>query len=332
MQPKLNPDASSSSKMLHLYSLLIFSGRKHTLSNLAERLQCSKATILRLITDIELAEVLETGKDGKERWFRINKTNSSFKNVFTHENIQQLVLCRDILFGLLPEDMRNELEKTVEIAADLLIDKTVREYSLVPIAVSRVKGAIDYTPFQQIITKIMQAIPNKRICTVVYQSVKSEVEREFVVAPMRLVAYRESLYVECWRIKCQEGEEVFQPMTLAVQRIKSFQPSRKKHEFQEYPDNKTASFGFVSQSPLRLRVRFDRSVAQYVSERQWSNDQVLSDCSDGSVDLLFTTSNKEECFSWILSFGQLAEILEPPDLRFEFEEKISLLLNVYRQK
>ena len=62
MPARLNPDASSSLKMLQLYSLLLFSGRKHTLSSLAERLQCSKTTIERLISEIEVFEKVEYGK------------------------------------------------------------------------------------------------------------------------------------------------------------------------------------------------------------------------------------------------------------------------------
>ncbi|WP_156180842.1 helix-turn-helix transcriptional regulator [Desulfovibrio sp. TomC] len=329
MPVRLNSDASSSSKMLDLYSLLVFSARKHTLSSLASRLRCSKATIMRFITDIELVEVIETGKDGKERWYKINKLANMRNKIFTHEDIQQLVLCKDILFSLLPDDMRIELGKTVEGTAEFLVDKSVREYALTPIAQSRVKGFIDYTPFQQEISKIMQAIPKKRICTVVYHSAKSQQTREFTVAPMRLVAYHESLYVECWRIKEQDGQEIVQPMTLAVQRIKNFNPLAKKHKFTEYPSDESNLFGLMNKKALRLRVHFDASVSQYVSERQWSKDQVISLGTDGSVDLVFTANNKEECFSWLLSFGIFAEIVEPLDLRCEFANRLIVLKNKY---
>lgn len=330
MAQRLNHDSSSSMKMLELYSLLVFSGRKHTLTKLAERLQCSKATVLRLMTDIELAEVIDTGKDGKERWFRINKLSKNPGKVFTHENIQQLVLCRDILFSLLPADLVVELGSTVDGAAELIPDKEIRNYALTPLARSCMKGAIDYTPFQSIITKIMQVIPKKRVCTVSYRSVKSKEIREFVVAPMRIMAYHESLYVECWRIKNENGQEVVQPMTLAVQRIKSFDPMlKRKHEFTEYPVCDEMSFGFMKQASERVRVHFDEYVSMYVSERRWSEDQEIFVLDDGSLELVLTIRSKDEFFSWVLSFGQFAEIVEPVELRSEFVEKIKNLVSVY---
>ncbi len=285
------------------------------------------------MTDVELTEVIDTGKDGKERWFRINKLAKRTAKIFTHENIQQLVLCRDILFSLLPADLVVELGDTVDSAAELIPDKEIRSYALSPLARSCMKGAVDYTPFQSIVTKIMQAIPKKRVCTVLYRSIKSKEIREFVVAPMRIMAYHESLYVECWRIKNENGQEVIQPMTLAVQRIKSFDPMlKRKHEFTEYPVCDEVSFGFMKQASERVRVHFDESISMYVSERKWSEDQEIFVLDDGSIDLLLTIGSKEEFFSWILSFGQLAEIVEPIDLRDEFVCKLNSLKDVYIKK
>jgi len=329
---KLNPDATSSRKMLQLYVLLSFSGRKHTLTSLAERLQCSKATIIRLIADIELSESIETGKDGRERWYRLNKIKKNIVHNFAHEDIQGLVFCRDVIRGLLPDGILDQLTKSIDSAAKSINDVSVREYSLTQIAHSRMKGVIDYTPFQSIISIIMQAIPKKRLCAVNYLSANSQKVRDFIVAPMRMMAYHESLYIECWRIKEQDSQEVLQPMTLAVQRIKMLSPLRKKHKFTECPANNSNGFGFIDKKPIRLKVRFSASVVPYVSERQWSSDQEIVINSDGSAYLWFTTKNIEECFSWLLSFGELVEILEPMSCRIEFIQKITILLDTYKQK
>lgn len=329
MPAKLNPDASGSRKMLELYSLLIFSGKRYTLTNLAERLQCSKATILRLMDDIEQSEIIETGKDGKERWFALKKIQKTQQIYFSHENIQHLALCRDFLFYILPADIRQELDRTVQHTATLITDEKVREYSLASIASSYGKGVIDYTPFQSKITTVMQAIPKKRICNISYYSFKRKEIREFEVAPMRLLAYHESLYVECWRIKTQNEQQIKQPMTLAVHRIQSINPTRRVHTFTDLPRTEDGQFGMMRSSPIRLKIRFAEAVVQYVSERQWSHDQEIVSLPTGEIELSFTSGNEDEAIAWILSFGPNASVLEPSQFREKFINKLRKILEIY---
>lgn len=53
MPPKRNSDATAGEKLLALYSLLLFSEREFSLTELAERLRCSKQTVLRLLDQLE---------------------------------------------------------------------------------------------------------------------------------------------------------------------------------------------------------------------------------------------------------------------------------------
>ena len=58
MAKKHNDDASPSEKILGLYGLLLFTGRKYNLSSLADKFDCSKQTILRMVKTIELTHTL----------------------------------------------------------------------------------------------------------------------------------------------------------------------------------------------------------------------------------------------------------------------------------
>ena len=117
MPARLNPDASSSRKMLELYSLLLFSGRKYTLTVLAARLQCSKTTIERLISEIEAFDQVELGRDGKERWFQINRLCKNKKIQVMLEHVQQINLCKDFATIVLPAELKLEVEKNSKICS-----------------------------------------------------------------------------------------------------------------------------------------------------------------------------------------------------------------------
>lgn len=67
------PDATASQKTLLLFTTLLLSGRKQYLSELAAQLGCTKATVIRLVRNIELSGVamLETGIEDRKRWYRL---------------------------------------------------------------------------------------------------------------------------------------------------------------------------------------------------------------------------------------------------------------------
>lgn len=329
MPAKINPDASSARKMLELYMLLLFSSRQYTLTALAEILQCSKPTVQRLMTEIELFEPVEQGKKGKERWFQIKRLCGNKKIAVMFEGIQQIQFCKDIVPHLLPEGFKQEINKAVQHVASILPDETTQQIALEPIARSYIKGEIDYTPFHLDITKLMQAIPKKRMCNVIYHSLSSDCCKEFHIAPMRLLSHNGALYVECWRIKQTEHEEIIQPMILAVHRIKSLEPTRKTHCFTEPPQSKEGDFGMIKSERIGLVVKFDKSVATYVAERKWSNDQKIIDLPSGDIELTFTTSNETEALSWILSFGSNAELTFPEKLRYKIKKLLSSTMKHY---
>jgi DNA-binding IclR family transcriptional regulator len=57
MEKKRNMDGTASEKTLLLFTQLLFSGKRHWLSDLTEQFQCSKPTVIRLMTTIETSGV-----------------------------------------------------------------------------------------------------------------------------------------------------------------------------------------------------------------------------------------------------------------------------------
>lgn len=330
MPARLNPDASSSRKMLELYSLLLFSGRRYTLTALAERMQCSKTTIERLVSEIEIFDEVQLGKDGRERWFQINRLSKNRKVQIMHEQIQQLALCKDFVSCILPEEIKAEIEKTVSHAAGFIADDKIKELSLQPIARGAAKGVIDYTPFQGILITIMQAIPKKIICDVTYASPKSKSTKKFIIAPMRLLLYHNAIHAECWRFKREGDRQFLQPITLAVHRIECLNPTKKKHKINDLPDNINGNFGLIKSETLEIKVLFDKDVACYISERKWSSDQTITALSSGAIELTCTVNSMEEALAWILSFGEKAEVIGPAHFRDAISAALASSLKKYQ--
>ena len=66
--------------------------------------------------------------------------------------------------------------------------------------------------------------------------------------------------------------------------------------------------------PFEVACEFRGWAADYVAEREWSNDQSVVPGADGGVELRFTARGLEEVSRWVLGFGENARVLEPPAL------------------
>jgi len=71
----------------------------------------------------------------------------------------------------------------------------------------------------------------------------------------------------------------------------------------------------ADQEPVEVVVRFGRAVADRVAETVWHPDQRTERTPDGSLIWRSVVSGVIEIRLWILSWGEDAEVLEPPELR-----------------
>ena len=64
----------------------------------------------------------------------------------------------------------------------------------------------------------------------------------------------------------------------------------------------------------RVRIRFEGMAARLVSERQWHPSQKLKWTGEETLELALTLSSLHEVERWILSWGENAVVLDPPEL------------------
>jgi predicted DNA-binding transcriptional regulator YafY len=74
------------------------------------------------------------------------------------------------------------------------------------------------------------------------------------------------------------------------------------------------AFGLIGGEPTAVRIRFDASVGRFVRRRRWHPTQRLR-AVPGGVELTMQVRGTTELASWVLGFGDKAEVLEPAALR-----------------
>jgi predicted DNA-binding transcriptional regulator YafY len=322
MPRKADPDATTGQKLLVLHSLLQFSNREFSLTELSETLRCSKQTVLRLLDQLETMPgrglIRETR--GGRAYFRMQRPARRPVLALFPEGLELLALCRDFVLNILPAPMRGSLEDALRKAGSLLPEGEDAAAALAPQAATLVRGAIDYTPFQPMLDRLLAAMRRKTVLSLRYRNRLDE-ERACDFAPLRLLRFHDALYAEGWMVteKGSVARIYDHTMTLAVQRLREVTPTRRSFASLDLPSlPEGGGFGFNAEEAFAAVVRFAPGAASlYVRERIWSRDQEVETDEQGRLILRFTARNMDEVRSWVLSFGPQAEALAPERLREE---------------
>ena len=322
-KPKKDPHGNPTRRALGIYALLLFSDRMYSLSELASKFDCSKQTIIHTMRHIGLARgihIEEILQDGR-RWYKV-KTPRKRPNVsVTTDELQRLVMCRDMLCNLLPKSYKDDITTTLLHATTLLDDQDQRSSAFQAIAQSAVKGGIDYTPFQGLLKKIEDAINKRKVCQIEYKAPHHKNSKTYHFVPIRLIPFRETLYVRGFEVESRGSVEPIRVMTFPLHRFRDVQltprdmPEKTANAYKVELED-TGAFGIINKAPFTVEVRFTTPTAsEYARERTWSPDQVITPAEDGTCTLRFTAQSEIEVVKWVLGFGADAELLAPENLR-----------------
>ena len=339
MGRKWDGDATPAEKLLSLFSLLFFNDRAFSLTELSapDKMNMSKPSVSRMIERLERSGIgnIRREQRGREAYFRMERPARLPAVCLNAEALGQLALCRELLANLLPAAMQREIQSGLGQMAALAPKGSAGLLSGIGAGIA--KGRIDYAPFREIIHALTQAIREKKACLVRYRAAGSGEEKEYAFAPKRLLAFHEGLYADGWHVTVTAGGSVEQRFgdatRLAVQRMRSCVLTG--HSAASLPDPPMpggASFGFVEEEPFDAVIRFAPSAADYAAERKWSAGQAMERCEDGSLILRAAMGNEFECLSWVLGFGESAEILEPDWLRKDMKALLGRMRRLYADK
>lgn len=322
-------------KMLSLYTLLLTSSQPVRLTELSRLLNCAKQSVTRLIDQLESSHFGKIVRHqlGRQVAYSLDRPRHRPCTSLDAEGLRQLALCRELLLHFLPGDMHRVMRDSLHQAAALLPDTE----SLPPggIGGRLSKGHIDYGPFAATLDCLTGAMRERQICTVSYRAALHRQEKTWQYAPLRLLAYRENLLVQGYMVT-DEGpvERLFHdPTLLALHRITACRVTgRSSAALPDIPAPSGEGLGIMAteEEPFAVSVRFAPEAATYAAERRWSRDQRCEPHDDGSVTLHIKAHNEAECLSWVLGFGDRAQVLAPDWLRREVKKTVHAMTRLYR--
>lgn len=303
--------------------------------DLAADAQVSTKTISRdltLLRRIGFPLVDEAGEQGRKLW-KFNGHTGLLQLSFTVEEAAALYLGRQFLEPLAGTYFFRGAQQAFQKIRSTLGDAPLRHLEKLAAAFyQKSHGWADYSKQGDMIDELVLAIEDRRLIVVTYQSLRAaEPAAHYGLHPYSLVWHKHALYLIGWscdhkairtfkidRITAAEAqEERFNPPS-------GFNPA----------DYLAGSFGiFAGNGPVQIiRVRFTPTVARVVAERSFHPSQLILPQKDRSLVVQFELSSLEEFTSWILSWGQEAEVLSPGCVRQQIAETLAVSLQQYGTK
>ena len=335
MPPKKDPYQSYGQKLISLFARLLFSGERFSLTELSKTLICSKQTVLRLLDDIRMSFGVEIEEflEGKRKYFRLRKAGIEKIPVLplTEMEMDVLYLCRAFAEHLLGKNQFDEasqaLLKTRTLVAEDKKPSPKRFGSLQ-------FGRIDYTPHHGALRTIMQGMEERKICRIEHQGPGESDPKTFYIMPLKIFPYRDAVYIHS-RIARTPGKPYkdpgFDPL-FALHRINKAELTGRLFEFPRDYDFEKAfnrDFGIIKRKAFKAEAALKGWAAQYAAERIWSPDQKIEKTAKGTIKLSFTSSSDSEVVSWLLFFGEDAQLLSPEWLVTKVKKKAEKLSKLY---
>ncbi len=337
MAGKKDPYRSYGQKLISLFVRLMFSGERYSLTELSRSLDCSKQTIIRILNDIWMAygvDIEETFQ-GNRKYYRIKRPSSPLPVIpLTEMEVRTLQMCRDFTEHLLGKPLYEEATRALLKTRALLPDG---DNVFACHFASFRPGTIDYSPQNQAIRTLIEAMDKKTVCRLTYQAITGKAAKTFYIKPLKLFSHRDTIYLHA-QLARTPGEPYrspkFDPL-LAVHRIIAVEMTDRTFEPPENFDFEkvfNSHFGVMKEETFTVEVEFTGWSACYVVERTYSPDQEITKKDDNTIILTFTASSEPEFTAWLLSFGAEARLLKPDWLVKDIKRIINGMKRHYRNK
>ena len=302
-------------RLYHLHNIL--SQRRTPISrqDLMERLECSQATLYRLVNELRdfLGAPIEQDPDTRSFYY-----DRSYDQPFelpgiwiSPAELQALLTARQVLSNVQPGLLEGELESLQGRITSLLQQRGLEtEGGQSRIHIQHAAGrAVPAHMFQDVLGALIQ----RRRLRIRYHGRRRDQESERVISPQRLTQYRNSWYLDAW---CHEARGL---RSFALERIREqsvLDEEAREVSSEDLSAHFDDSYGIFSGPAEHIaELRFTPEMARWISDEVWHADQQGAFEADGSWLLKVPFSSARELIMDVLRYGAEVEVLAPDFLR-----------------
>lgn len=319
--------ASKLEKIYHLHEILSARRTPVDRHELMDRLECSQATLYRLIASLrdELGAPVE--QDDKSRFY-YDRELPSFELPgiwLSSQELYALMAARSLLERLQPglfDEELGELRRRIEA----LLKTTGASADAMRQRIRIIHHGGRDVP-RELFRQVLQGLIERRRLDIEYRARTSGQTTGRQISPQRLTSYRENWYLDAW-CHMRGGLRSF-----ALERIAALTVSG---EVAEEVDDETlsehfqAAYGiFAGPAEYEAILRFSPEVARWVADERWHSKQRDAWLEDGTFERRLPYGRSEELVMDILRYGADVEVIGPEALRDEVRDRARAIADLY---
>lgn len=291
---------------------LIERGRHPNVKQLAEKLEVSERSVYRYLYIIN--QIVPIVYDQKLGGYRFENPDAR-RVIFASNKEVALVLSLD-------EFLRRASPSLSKIFRNLINKAMIAgeraEHKPMPILFSNLQGSsVDREKFDL----ITDAILSKEQLRIKYHSINTKELTERLIDPYGLIFHDNLWFLYAY---CHLREDY---RTFALDRIREIENIGTKFEIVQgfsLRERLSRSWFIWEAEPVKVRVKFSSDIAEFIKRKpKWHPSEERVENPDGTVELRFTVSGKDEIKWWLYSWLPHIELLEPESLKEEMTSELS---------
>ncbi|HEX2769675.1 MAG TPA: transcriptional regulator [Geobacteraceae bacterium] len=282
----------------------------------------------------DLGAIEEAGYPLVSEWLagrKVYRFLTRFKDVppinFTLQELMTLYFLRSPCDFLQGTPFQEEMESIFRKVNSVLPPRYAAHMErIASVSIPLLQGKRDYGKVAEPLKLLREALIYQYRVKLAYRVRGKRKTADYRVDPYSLIFYKGGLYLLGFAHN-RRGLRTF-----AAERISRVEVEKERFEIPEEfrPEEQfRTAFGIVEETVMPVQVRFSPAVAHTVRDRVWHPSQRIKTMPDGSIVLSFEAGGRMEIVSWILSYGEHAEVLAPAELREEVGRKIGAMTACY---
>ncbi len=302
-------------RIYQLHQILKTHRHPVALCALQEKLECSRASVNRIIREMRLFFDAPIEYDRQGNGYHYAQTgNRSFELPglwFNGRELHALLSAQQLLSSVQPGLLDNMLmplrEKIGKILALEHLGQTEisRRVRILRMAGRTTAGGNFQT--------VADAVLRRKRLAIRYFGRGSNAETSREISPQRLIHYRDNWYLDAW---CHRRDAL---RSFAVENIKAahiLDQAATELADTELDNHFAAGYGIFAGAPQNTAIlRFTPQRARWVGNEQWHPEQQGRFLDDGGYELQIPYSDPRELVMDILKYGPDVEVLGPDELR-----------------
>ncbi|MES9969292.1 MAG: WYL domain-containing protein [Candidatus Thiodiazotropha sp.] len=296
---------------------------------LEQELECSRATVKRLIEEMRLYLNAPIVYDRKLNGYRYDPQEGEMYQLpglwFNASELHALLAVQQLLEGVQPGLLESHLQPLRRKIDALLARQQGDAGESLAGRVRLIRATA--RPVSPFFTLLAGSLAARRRLHLVYYNRQQDRLSERQVSPQRLVHYRDNWYLDAW-CHLRQGLRTF--ALDAIRQARQLDQVAQNVDETVLARHFTDAYGIFSGQALEWAVvRFSADAARWVATEEWHPRQQSRWLDDGCYELTLPYSNPAELLMDLLKYGPDVEVVSPPELRSQIQQRLQSALALY---